>query len=243
MKTCWVESEHAPGPHGDNCDTCSNPMLDGLLTCGGGGKKAEGGGGGVYSPQPRSSWWALKKHGCATILPSHCLSWCSSAFLCGSTVVTEDRYRSDMSGRYVLPVGVHNPQQEYDGIASVDCAAGRMMVLVGFFPFGSLPADHPAVSPTPLGPANNITLSLANVPRCLASSSQGSGQDRLARLLVEYIPSSNYDASPPPTVLKDELVRLPPPPPTTGSGSGTAGAPLELVVEMAPLSVIAVTIS
>ena len=77
---------------------------------------------------------------------------------------------SDMSGRYVLPAGVHNPQQEYDGIASVDCAAGRVMVLVGFFPFGSLPADHPAFSPAPLGPAKNITLSLANVPRCLASS-------------------------------------------------------------------------
>ena len=128
---------------------------------------------------------------------------------------------------------------------SVDCAAGRVMVLVGFFPFGSLPADHPAFSPAPLGPAKNITLSLANVPRCLASSSQGSGQDRLARLLVEYIPSSNYDASPPPTVLKNELVRLPPPPPFTGgSVSGSAsGVPLELVVEMAPLSVIAVTIS
>ena len=148
-----------------------------------------------------------------------------------------------MTGRYVLPAGVHNPQQEYDGIASVDCAAGRVMVLVGFFPFGSVPADHPTVSPAPLGPAKNITLSLANVPRCLASSLQGSAgrQDRLARLLVEYIPSSNYDASPPPTVLKNELVRLPPPP--TTAGSGTAGAPLELVVEMAPLSVIAVTIS
>ena len=61
MKSCWMEN-YMETP-ADQCDSCSSPMLDGLLTCGGGGRKDQGGGGGVKHPQPRSAWWALKKAG------------------------------------------------------------------------------------------------------------------------------------------------------------------------------------
>ena len=73
-----------------------------------------------------------------------------------------------------------------------------------------------------------MTISLTDVPTrsCF-------GGQQLGRLLVEYIPSSNYDALLAPTVVKNELVQLP----------AVAAEPLELVVEMAPLSVVAVTIS
>jgi hypothetical protein len=61
MKACAIEN-YMETP-ADQCDSCSSPILDGLLTCGGGGRKDQGGGGGVAHPQPRAGWWALKKAG------------------------------------------------------------------------------------------------------------------------------------------------------------------------------------
>ena len=135
----------------------------------------------------------------------------------------------DMSGHYVLPTDSHDPQQEFDGIASVDCDARRVTLLIGYFPFGSIPAQTPDAPQTPKGPVRNLTIALGQLlgrSSCITRPA-----DRRVRLLYEYIPSSGFDAMAAPTVLRNELAEIP------------ASGPMLLEVGMAPLSAMAVTLS
>ena len=128
-----------------------------------------------------------------------------------------------MSGRYALPLEF-DPQSPIAGIASVDCDTRKILVLLGYFPFGSIPAHRPDVKQVPIGPPRNITVSLASIPACAFPGS-------LARVLVEIIPGTGFDAMLAPTILRNQLVHL------------SLAEPLALTVQMAPLSAAAITLA
>ena len=128
------------------------------------------------------------------------------------------RRHGDMSGRYLLPRR-YEPSSPLVGIASIDCAAGQAMALLGYLPPGYVGGDASAPRPTP----RSITAALTGAD-CLGQR---------VRVLYEYLPARD-DGGPlaQPIIVANRLLQV-----------GANGTVLLEAADVAPLGAMAVTIS